>query len=1231
MAELKLTTEQKQVVEARDASLLVAAAAGSGKTAVLVRRMIEKVLDEEHPSDIDRMLIVTFTNAAASEMRERIGKALEEALLERPNHLHLQRQLLLLHNAQITTIHSFCLSVLRENFHLVSVDPGFRIAEEAELALLRSDVLAGLLEERYAGEDPAFFSLAECYGNLKNDKILEGYVDRLYRYAISQPWQEDWLQEIRNGFSVKEEDFFSQPLLQFVLWDIRQSLQDAMALQKKMVCLAQSPGGPSLYLDCFADDGIQLEKLSIAVERGYRELANSLAECDFMRLPGKKQEADEEKKEQAKELRAQMKAVIGRLQKDYFFETPEKLYEEVLETKQPIGALIDLTLDFMRSFTKVKREKNILDFSDLEQYALAILVEKRDGKAYPTPTARQLATRYDEIMIDEYQDSNLVQEYILSSISGEWGKTPNLFMVGDVKQSIYRFRMARPQLFVEKYERFTYEENSTHRKIDLNKNFRSRASVLASVNLLFEGLMHRHTTEVEYDEKAQLNYGELYDSDTELNKTELLLVPAETAGEEASDEEAGEKNAIQTEAMAVALRIRELVEQGIEVTAKEGKRPVRYEDIVILLRTMAGWSECFLETLTEQGIPAYADTSAGYFRAMEIQKTLSFLTILDNPKQDIPFAAVLHSPIAGLTANELALIQIQFGRVSDEKKIKRTLYEAAEQAYRFLKEVHEKADGTLSGEQQALLRKLGTFFDLYYGLRAQAEYVSIQELLRQFYTKSGYYDTVSVMPGGERRRGNLEMLMIQAKQYETTSYRGLYDFLRYMERLVRYEVDFGEAKTEATGNMVRIMSIHKSKGLEFPVVFVSGMEKGFHMQDMRNRLIFHPELGIGAEFVDRRLRVKGPTIYKKALAKKLVQEMISEELRVLYVAMTRAKEKLIMTGAVKKPEARKKAWEERAGLREEQGLLALHVFGASNYFDFVCPMVLGNPAAQPYYTFREISPEQLILGRLSDAKKSGELLSKLKTWETKQARTTGLSGELLDLLKAGETYSYPFSKEAELPYKVTVSELKRLSMEPEEEEPRVLFDDIKTEPQDHAVTEREPSYPRFLKQEEELTGAGRGTMYHRVMELLPMEEEYTRERLQEVLASMNAEAVSADKLLRFLNSPLAKRMQTAARQGLLYREQPFVLKIAAKELYPETDLTEPVLVQGIIDAFFVEGQELVLLDYKTDIVKGSAKEELTKKYRSQLMYYRRALSQLYGLSVKEARIYSFYADCDFEV
>ena len=1328
MAEIRLTPEQQKVVDTRNCNLLVAAAAGSGKTAVLVKRIIKKVTEEGQ--DIDRLLIVTFTNAAAAEMRERIGAAIEEALLQNPEDAHLQRQMLLLHNAQITTIHSFCLSVIREFFHLLSLDPGFRIGDEAELSLLKADVLEDVLEQAYASGNEAFAAFVESFGSIKNDSAVTDYVLKLYNAAMSQPYPEEWLDSLLNGFVLSEDEFASHPMLAGVMQEVRNCLSDCRSVLERMFELTEGPDGVAAYKENCQADEEELQRLTMSASN-YTEFSAALTDHKFTSLSRKKQEdASREKKELFQALRDHIKKQIKKLQENFFYESPAELLQSITHMELPMCGLLMITKEFMACYEEQKKEKNLLDFNDLEHMALRILNE-RDGKGKPCPSAaaKTLSGRFDEIMIDEYQDSNLIQEAILTSVSGAWRNRPNVFMVGDVKQSIYRFRMACPDLFMEKYE--TYGEAGPARKIDLAKNFRSRKCVLDAINVLFAGLMHKESTEVEYDAAASLYFGASYPEEKQSHCTEVLFVnatePADGAlaggiasdgasdydGENETEDISSasqsndgelsqeEKTLVQAEALAVANRMKELRASGLTVGSEE--RPVEYGDMVILLRTMSGWSETFLEVLNGQGIPAYADTSAGYFKTFEIRKTLDFLRILDNPKQDIPFAAVLHSPIGGFNAKELAQLQVKYGGVSAKNKSARCLYAAAREA----------ADNAL-GTNDGINSKAAGFFALYDRLLAESEYLSIHELIEHFYLYSGFKDAVTVMPGGERRLGNLNMLVVRAKQYEATSFSGLYDFIRYIDRLIKYEVDFGEANNGAEGQMVRIMSIHKSKGLEFPVVFLCGMEKKFNRMDMRDRLIIHSELGLGPEYVDTDLRVKSPTLLKKIIANRMNREMIAEELRVLYVAMTRAREKLIMVGSMKDPAKRYEAWQQQAETVTGRGLLASYVSKANTYYDFVCPLLFstknggassvslaellpagGARVSLTKYMETENFPDAVFTGNFElwetgaaerDTQKEenlqtkAELLTVLEQMKTMEPSSTEEAEEIRALLELQNSFAYPHGTEAKLPVKVTVSELKRMHLEAEEQDgidgatedsraagsavqsllaDEVSFDDINfadmsfdtMDAQGNFVLQLDSSgeltlpeddctYPEFLKPEKTISGSDRGTIYHHIMELIPFAENMPKTAVKATLDGMvkqgslkqeERDAVNDTKLVKFFASGLGRRMCRAEDAGNLRREQPFVIGLSAKELFPDSVSEEIVLVQGVIDAFFEEEDGLVLMDYKTDRIHEDAKAELTHKYQSQLKYYRRALEMLTGKKVKEVWFYAFGTGEDFEI
>lgn len=1298
MAEIRLTSEQQRVVDTRNCNLLVAAAAGSGKTAVLVKRIIKKVTEEGQ--DIDRLLIVTFTNAAAAEMRERIGAAIEEALEEQPESVHLQKQMMLLHNAQITTIHSFCLSVIREFFHLLSLDPGFRIGDEAELSLLRSDVLEEVLEECYEREEEPFLAFVESFGSVKSDDAVKEYILKLYQVAMSQPYAQEWLDSLTDGFLLSEEEFYKHPLLEQIMHEVKNCLTDCFAVLEHLFALAEEPDGPAAYKDAFLADEAELLRLSSAAT-DYVTFSKALSELKFTALSRKKQEASEEKKELAKALRDHIKKQLKKLQEDFFYETPEELWRSIVHMELPMRGLVEVTKRVMSRYEEQKKEKNLLDFNDLEHMALRILTERTaEGKFEPTAAAKTISGRFDEIMIDEYQDSNLIQEAVLTSVSGIWRDNPNVFMVGDVKQSIYRFRMACPDLFMQKYE--TYGTDGKAQKIDLAKNFRSRRGVLDAINVLFAGLMHKESTEVEYDAAAALYFGATYPEEKRSHGTEVLFVRAaesaeakntgaeETAWEtEGENEEesvhtsreegelaAEEKTLVQAEAYAVAGRIRELLCSEITIGTEE--RKVGYGDIVILLRTMSGWSEVFLEIFAEQGIPAYADTSAGYFKTFEIRKTLDFLRILDNPKQDIPFAAVLHSPIGGFTAQELAELKIMYGKVSAENKTSRCLYEATREAAKANTEAAGEAEkesteaaGQASETRDSVCFKAARFLELYDGLRRESEYTSIHELIGSFYRRSGFYDVVTVMPGGKRRRGNLEMLLVRAKQYEATSFSGLYDFIRYIDRLIKYEVDFGEAGTAEAGQMVRIMSIHKSKGLEFPVVFLCGMEKKMNRMDMRSRLIIHSGLGLGPEYVDTTLRIKAPTLLKKMIARRMNAEMIAEELRVLYVAMTRAREKLILAGTMKEPEKRYTVWQQQSETVTERGLLYSYVSRANTYYDFLCPLLFAGQcngeenvaekaafewseslqsglrisvtrrlATEAFpeavftgsFVLRECGKEEQRTHQEERQRTKAELLAVLEQMKDMEPSSSEEAREIRELLDLQENFVYPYGEEANLPVKVTVSELKRLQTEEEEMQREEI---VSLLPSEVLETEEDDTYPEFLKPEKALSGSDRGTIYHHVMERIPFQEGMSGAQVHSALEIMVQEGrlraedrsiLQEKKLEKFFSSVLGRRMCRAAAVGALHREQPFVMSLPAKQLYSDSDSEEPVLVQGVIDAYFEEEDGLILMDYKTDYIREDAKAELTKKYQGQLSYYRIALEKLTGRQVKEVWFYAFAKD-----
>lgn len=1271
------TTEQQKVIDARGCNILVSAAAGSGKTAVLVERIITMITDPVHPVDIDRLLIVTFTRAAAGEMRERIRLAIEKKLAEDEDNEHLQKQSTLLHHAQITTIDSFCSYVVKNYFHLIDLDPSYRMAEEGELRLMQGDVAAQVLDDAYGRKEPEFLQFVECFSTGKTDEGIEDMIKRLYTFSVSYPYPEEWLLSCKEAYNISSKEELEQAgWMQMIKEDIQKSLQEAMSLADAALGTAMGEGGPYYYENALQSDRTFVQKLlkSDSFEE-WQKLFSGLA---FARLSAKKDpQVSEEAKELTKNLRQQVKDLLGELKEQYFSLSLDAAARYVQMAGGPVRVLIDLTLQFTQAYAEKKREKNILDFPDLEHFALKILVNHSEEGDRRTQAAKELAGRFAEVMIDEYQDSNFVQEKLLNAVSKMEDGSNNIFMVGDVKQSIYRFRLARPDLFMEKFKTYSTAGGDCLR-IDLHKNFRSRKEVLDGVNFLFYQIMGEALGKVEYDEAAALYPGASFppygkeeensrprstglagqDEDTETpllktdgtewkgtelplaeaehqdtgpmllktdermwKDTELLLV--ETDEEEWKVMESGE-NVQELEARAAAGKIQEIVDSFPVLDKAAGKyRPARFSDCVILLRTLSGWSETFKRVLNAQGIPASVTTKTGYFSASEVMTVLNYLRILDNPLQDIPFTGAIHNLPGGFSMEELARVKC----VGKEKEIS-GMYQALLAA--------ETLDECEDAEDRQIGEKAHRFLELYRSIRKKVPYTPMHELLWEIYDRTGLFDYIQAGASGEQQKANLLMLLQKAKDYESTSYRGLFNFVRYIENLQKYQVDFGEANILSENeDTVKIMSIHKSKGLEFPVVFVSGMGKQFNQQDARASLAMHPDLGVGADWVDAKYRTKTPTLLKKAVQRQIQIENLGEELRILYVALTRAKEKLILTGCTSRLEKRLTALEPLKK-QEERRISYGRLVKARCYLDWIFPALARHRCMDRVYLSHEKRPYALNPLHNHEAGFHVQVISPAKlTLEEAETRMIQMmkKQEILGFDTNGSwnkdakeqieecfTYTYPYLDREKIPAKVTVSQVKRLHMEDEEstdwyEEEEVV-----------------PYIPSFIeKREEGLTGAGRGTAYHRVFECLDFSKAGSVEEVEEQLASLESEhridrevrrTVSPGDVYQFAVSPIGKRMAKAQAAGMLYREQPFVMGISADRLREEYAGDESVLVQGIIDAFFYEEGRIMLVDYKTDRVRRRNGSDLVEKYRVQLDYYTEALERMTGKRVAERYIYS---------
>ena len=1270
---MKFTPEQQRVIELHNSNILVSAAAGSGKTAVLVERIIRMICDGEHPADIDRLLIVTFTNAAAAEMRERIAAGITARLEADPGNEHIQKQSALLHNAQITTIDSFSLFLIRNHFNEIGLDPDFRVADEGEIKLLQQEVLAQLLEDAYAGqfvpETPEqFHACVEYFCPGGRESVLEQHILNLSRYAGSFPWPAEWLEERKNDYAAGDmEALVHSDYGQYLTERVNRTVEGCLEKLREVKRLCELPDGPYMYGELTEAEIEQMERLTSC--KDLEEQAAKVPTVTFGRLPSKKDDSvDPAKRELAKAIRNSVKDTLSDLSESYFKTPLELAVEQGKACREPLRMLLDLVLEFDRRLLAAKQERHLIDFSDMEHYVLQILlkrekVEESDGtgtdrtetkyRIVPSDVAMEYRQYFQEILIDEYQDSNLVQEYLLSAISGEEEGRYNRFMVGDVKQSIYKFRLARPELFLEKYD--TYQETGDLCRIDLAKNFRSRVQVVDAVNGVFSRIMSRKIGGIAYDDKAALYPGATYPAaEDPAYGSEALLIRKPEKGEreesgigEQHTEGAGVlvdyDNVRQLEALAIAARIKQL-KGSLQVMEKStGElRPVRYSDMVILLRTTSGWDEEFKKILEQQGIPVYITSKTGYFGALEVQELLQFLRVLDNPRQDIPLFGVMQSVFGGFTQEEIA--QIRSGGEGHSRK-RMTLYEALKevaQSGRTVEEGEEISAGESAGEEAELSQKADTFLQRIGHYRDLTPFTSIRDLLQRILDDYDYLNYVTALPAGSKRRANVEMLLTKASAFEKTSYFGLFHFIRYMEQLEKYDVDYGEADTlDENADVVRIMSIHKSKGLEFPVVFVSGLSKRFNMQDANQSLIVDMDLGVAVDYVDSVRRIKNKTLRRAVLSAKMKEDNLAEELRVLYVALTRAREKLILTAVLDKADEK---W-ELAQMTGQERLTYLDFCEAGSYMDFLLPIL-----PQTGIAVKTLRTEDLAVEELREQLRMGDRREQLRLIACGETTLTGDPEEnerKLMYLRERFAYQYPHPGLQKLYTKTTVSELKIAAMAEKDE---AAF---------HTLEEKEvvPYIPGFRREQEKVSGAVRGNAFHRTMELLDfmyvfvesglfekcpgdyetyrkrldaerlknrLEEFLQRETISLRLTEEYAKAVSLPKILNFLEQELAYRMWRAQEQGLLYREQPFVLGIDAKRLDPDLPEGEKVLIQGIIDVFFIEDGEIVLLDYKTDVIDSL--EALWNRYNVQIQYYEEALTKLMQMPVKERILYSFYLE-----
>jgi len=1232
--ERKWTPAQKSAIDTRDCNVLVSAAAGSGKTAVLVERIISMITDPDKNIDIDRLVVVTFTKAAAAQMKDKIRKALDSMLDENPGDVNLLRQITLLNNAQITTIDSFCLWIIRNHFPEVNLDPGFRIMDEGEKKLIENDVLEDVLEEFYAEADEEFFNLVDAFGMGRDDSGLVSIIDKIYRFSRSNPWIDEWFDEC---MLVYDDETYDNPAIKELYDSIKNALLDYRDKYNRLVDICSEPAGPAAYTGALQSDLLGINEMINSQDFG--ELGRKIRTFSFEALSRKKDAgADPDIKEYVKGQRKLFKDYIGRLNDKIFLKEDDGIFEDMQGAGIQIRTLLKVAKVYAKRVSEVKREKGIIDFNDMEHLALSILVKKEDGKLVYTETADKLANRFEEILIDEYQDSNQLQEVILNAVSKTRlsGENNNIYMVGDVKQSIYKFRLACPELFIEKYD--TYGETGDNVRIELQKNFRSRENVLECANDVFSHIMNKNFSGIGYDETVRLNagfpYPEYSDSNygDEANKsTDVILISSENE-EEATTRE--------LEADRLAKLIEGIVSSGVNVYDADENiyRPAEYRDIVILTRSVTGWADTFADALMDRGIPAYTDSSTGYFSVREIQVILSMLTIVDNPVQEISLAAAMMSYFGGFTAAELGMVR-KLGREHADKNTHNNLYE------------HLKAVAVLGGadniqetDVKQLSGKCALFLAKLTEYRDKSSVEPLYDLCWEMIYDSGYYDYVGTMPAGAQRQANLNVLLERAAGYGKSSYSGLFNFLRYIERLKKFDEDFAEGAASLDNeNLVRIMSIHKSKGLEFPIVILAGAHKSINFMDATAPVLVDQNLGIAVDYVDLERRSKTPTIIKGAMARRIVRESIAEEERLLYVAMTRAREKLIITGVVKDADKTLDKYRAKSEELATDGTLSYaDSENIKNYLDMIMPVCLMD-------SDKLKGSFKVMVDAVEDSEADAD--------ETGNSFETGNVTDI-DAVKAGEALDgnneagYPSLDElpeyvpadnASGRMKLTVSQLKAMQAEDNSEENAYMDDSVKEAFEKEAYDEQaadngnrdgqtdsetiaEPSnsiIPKFISGEEvQLAANERGSAYHRVMECLDYSVSVNLDgvkadinRMLETgkMNELQVKSVNPWDINTFVQSDTGRRVANAVNCGSVRREQPFVFEY------------EGQLIQGIIDLYFEEDGEFVLVDYKTDrVMKGEAGEkELVRRYAIQLDYYAKALTQLTGKKVKEKIIYSF--------
>lgn len=1153
--------------------------------------------------------MVTFTSAAASEMRERILDAIYKKMEQDPEDENLQKQVVLLNKASICTIDSFCLDVIRNNFYELDISANARVADSTEILLLKQEILDDLFEEKYIADDKDFISLIETYTKYNKDEELKDIILKIYSYVQSSPFPEKWLEEKTEVLNIKEEENFANTIWgKIILENVKSILLNGILKLKNIKTKMQRFSELDKFTSVIEQDIENYEVISNSLDNWDR-IYNLINEFKPKNWPIDKKVTND-LKDEAKDVRDSVKDEFKKV-KELINCTSEEAIQDISYMYETISKLKNLILEFSEKFYAKKREKNIMDFNDMEHLALKMLVKEENGKIETTEIAKKYQNQFEEIAIDEYQDSNLVQEYILTSVS----KGNNIFMVGDVKQSIYKFRQARPELFLDKYTKYSLDpKEKEDRKIQLFKNFRSRKNILDFTNLVFENIMSKNLGSIEYNQDEYLNLGASFENidnqnlNTEVDIIDLSEDEEDTWKNEEKTEEEPEKERVEDvvlEARLVAKKIKDLIDSKYQVIdKKQGRRDIQYKDICILLRSIAGVANVYEKEISELGIPVYSDSSGEYLQSIEIETIMALLRVINNPMQDIPLVTVMRSPIGNFTDNELVEIRMQDRNGS--------FYEAL-----------TKTD----------TKKAKDFLNLLEELKNDEETMALDEWIWNIYTKTGYMNYVSLMPNGILRVSNLKMLFERAKQYESASFKGLFNFINFIDKIKFNSEDLSSAKVIGENeNVVRIMSIHKSKGLEFPVVILAGTGKQFNMQDLNEKILLDQDLGFGMQYINAERHIEFKTLAKKALAIKAKEEAISEEMRVLYVALTRAKEKLIVVGRQK--DVNKKMQEKNKLIEiykaEDAGKINDYLLKKyKTYLDWIELIYakLGYDATKEIFTVNIIKKSDLQKEEIEEAIEDDiieKIFKKAFIYNDKEKQE-----KIIQILN----WEYLYKNLEGIPTKTSVTKLKEEAQGAEtiKESSKDIKFDVSEDKKISLITAK----PKFINENKEtkISNAEKGTLMHLCVQKMDEKQEYTLEKIQDMINTLKekvliteaeAETINKEKLLKYTKSELWQDLKQAKQ---IYKEQPFYINIKASTVYdniePEND--ENILVQGVIDLFYInKNDEIVLVDFKTDYIDDGQEIMLIEKYKKQLEIYKIALEQSLKRSVSKVALYSLY-------